>query len=132
MFATGLCRAAIAPRQFFIGHTASRTTNEICRQSIGTLISASTASGTILPNCLEFHTHVEALIEATGRALLPRGHSDRTTCASKAHIVLAILDGALEESFARFTREDTIMEAAYLVTANRARTVYQLLPCRDT
>jgi len=122
MLATGRCRASIAcRRQFFTGHT-SRTTNEIW-QSIGTLISASTTSGTILPDRLELHTHIEALVEAAGWALFPRGHGDRTTCASKAHIVLTILDGALEKSLARFTREDAIMEAAYLVTANRAGTV---------
>lgn len=131
MLAAGRRRTAIARRRkFFACHTASGTANDI-RYRVSALISAPTASRTILSNRLELHTHVQALFEATGRTLLPRGHSDRTACASKAHIVLTILDGAFEKSFARFAREDAVVEAAYLVAANRTGTIYQLLPGGD-
>jgi len=74
---------------------------------------------------------MQTLVEATSRTLLPRGNGDRATRASKAHVILPVLDGALEEALTRFARENPIMEAAYLVTADRTGTIDQLLPRGD-
>lgn len=132
MLASGRRWAAVACRREFLAHTAGRATNEICRQGISALISAPATSRAILPNCFKLHTHVQALLETTRRTLLPRSHGYRATRAPKAHIILAVLDGALEESLARLARENPVVKAAYFVSANRAGTVDQLLPRRDT
>lgn len=124
MFASGRRRAAVARyREFFAGHTAGWTADEIRRQGISALISASATPRTIFPDRFELHTHVQAFVEATGWTFLPRSYGDRATSTSKAHVIFSVLDSTLEETFARFARENPIMETAYLVATNRTRTV---------
>lgn len=101
--------------------------HEISGQGIGALIRASSPAGSILPNSLKLHTHVEALVKPTRGTLFSGGNRDRTARTPQAYIVLSILYGSLEETFARLTGEYTVMKATYLVTAYWARAVDELL-----
>lgn len=66
-------------------------------------------------------THTEALLESAGGAFFPGNNGDWTARASKAHIILSILDGAFEKSLARLAREYSIMKTTDLIPANWAR-----------
>lgn len=74
------------------------------RQGVGALVGAAAAAGPVLPDGLELHAHVEALVETAGRALFPGRHRDGTAGASQAHVVLAVLDGSLEEALRALAR----------------------------
>lgn len=69
-------------------------------------------------------THTEALVESAGGAFFPGNNGDWTARASKAHIILSILDGAFEKSLARLAREYSIMKTTDLVAANWTRGIY--------
>ena len=140
-------------QNFAACRTANFTTNSGWRSrsagyGISTLVSAPSASSTILAdgcektsdenqkfNCVkkkllvtfQFHAGVEAFFESASRALFAGGDSDRAGSSPEAHIVLLILDGSFEEALAALARKDAVMEARDLVTADRTRTVDQLL-----
>lgn len=75
----------------------------------------------------EFHSSVEALFKSASRALFASGNCDGTSGPSETHIVLLVLNSALEEAFAALTREDAVVETGDLVAANGTRAVDELL-----
>jgi hypothetical protein len=48
----------------------------------------------------EFHSTSQALVEPTRRTLFPGSHGDRAVSSTETHVVLSILHGSLEKSFA--------------------------------
>lgn len=82
-------------------------------------IRAASASRSVHSDCFEFHTHVQALVEAASRTLFASGYGNQTRRTVQAHVVLVILHGALEKSFAAFARKYTVMEAGNFIAAYR-------------
>ena len=96
-------------------------------QSVAALVSAPASPGPVLSDGLQLHSHLEALVKPAGRALLTGGDGDRALGAPQADVVLLVLHSPLEESLAGLAGEDPVVEARYLVSAHRTRTVDQLL-----
>ena len=81
------------------------------RQGVTTLVSAPASSCPVLSDGLQLHPHLEALVEPTGRALLPGGDRHRTLGSPQTDVVLLVLDGSLEESLTGLAGEDPVVEA---------------------
>ena len=69
----------------------------------------------------EFHSSVEALFKSASRALFASGNCDGTSGPSETHIVLLVLNSALEEAFAALARQHAVVEARRTVAAYHAR-----------
>lgn len=85
------------------------------------MIGGTATPGTILSYGLQFHTLLQTFIKTTGRTLFARGNAHGTGPTPNTDIVLAILDGTLEEAFTGFTGENAIMEAGNFIATNGAR-----------
>lgn len=115
-------------------------------QRVRALVRRSTPAGAILANscgCVfsyflfyevsierrtfQLHPLLKALLESTGGTLFPGGDRDRAGRPPKAHVVLPVLDRPLEEAFARLAREDAVVKAGDLVTADGAGTKIERL-----
>lgn len=70
------------------------------------------ASHSIRANCLQFHTNVKTLLEATVRAAFSLRLIDVASSIGNARVNLFVLYGAFEEALAAFACEQTIMIAA--------------------
>jgi len=92
------------------------------------LISGPAAPRPVFSDRFQLHPHLKALLKPASRTLFPCCNCNWALSSSQAHIVLLVLDSPLEESFARLTGENAVVEPRDLVSAHRAGRVDELLP----
>lgn len=97
------------------------------RKRVRALVRRTSATRPILPDRLQLHSLLQALLEPTRRALLPRRNRHRTRGAPQANVILPVLHRPLEEAFAGLARKDPVVEAGDLVAADRTWAVDELL-----
>lgn len=83
----------------------------------------SAAAHPILAHRLQFHAHLQALLESTVGASLPLMLVNLTLLLVDARVELLVLYGSLEEALARLAREQTVVKAAHFVATNRTQVV---------
>lgn len=79
----------------------------------------------------ELHAHLQALLEAAERAAFALRLIDVAATLRHARVHLLILDGTLEEAFARFAGKQTVMVTGNFVAAHRAQLLDALLGVRQ-
>lgn len=76
---------------------------------------------------LQFHAHLEALLESTVGTTFALSLIDVTGSFRDAGVDLLVLHGALEEALAGFAGEQAVMITAHLVTADGAQLLKEML-----
>lgn len=82
---------------------------------------------TIVKLTLQFHAHLEALLESTVGTTLALCLIDVTGSFGDAGVDLLVLHGALEEALAGLAGEQAIMIAAHLVATHGAQLLEEML-----